>query len=187
MQAGGMYGFESGRGAQSPVSKTGVGCFSLVSLCVLWKLCFGSAEGRAVGWGLRDATSVWGSIAASRPAAFLAALLRPARRDGPVARHDSFRALGRCFERHHPLYQKAGGHIVEQTKQEESGGGAKGGEKGICGGKSFTPSSGKGQGGAPPQMKGALSEDNTWEPGENLVCPNLIGHFLQPQKTARDR
>ena len=59
-------------------------------------------------------------------------------------------------EQQHPLYQKAGGHYGEKTKQEESGGGARRRGRRICGGKSSRPSSGKGQSGVSPKVEGVL-------------------------------
>ena len=62
--------------------------------------------------------------------------------------------MGAALSSRHPLYQKAGRHCEEKKKQEESRGGARG--RGICGGKSSRPASGKGPSGVSPKVEEGL-------------------------------
>ena len=64
--------------------------------------------------------------------------------DSLGARTSVGRVVTARLEQRHPLYQKAGRHYGEKTKQEESGGGARRIGRKIYGGKSSRPLSGKG-------------------------------------------
>ncbi len=98
----------------------------------------------------------------------------------------------------------------EETEQKKRSGRSGGGRGGVCCGESPGSACGEGKSGVFPQVERLfwvssrswistwfcgkilvfiywfifLSEDNTWEPEENLDCPDLIAEFLKSQKSA---
>uniref|UniRef100_A0A2R9BUZ1 Chromo domain-containing protein n=1 Tax=Pan paniscus TaxID=9597 RepID=A0A2R9BUZ1_PANPA len=137
-----------------------------------------SAEGRAIGWGLRYAASVRDSTVATRLAAFQGAT-PPG--DSTSTALIPLGLLGAALSSVTLYTRKLAGTMGKKTKQEE-----KEEEKEYVVEKFLDRGVVKGKVEYLLKWKGFSDEDNTWEPEENLDCLDLIAEFLQSQKTAHE-